>query len=148
MAWEKVPTGVLRRVQVCPWEPTDLSFSMCKMGLVPDSAHCAGITARVLGGGGYERWCRKRGGSLTNSDCGHGLHCRSEHLGMSTGCTVLFTSLLSVKVWPQTLSRGVPSSYSMGASSQPDTVTVCGPWERGVTGGWNCVSRSVDSSVQ
>lgn len=90
-----------------------------------------------------------RGGSLTNSGCGQGLHCTSaEHLGTSTGCTVCLTSLLSAKVQTQAQWWVAASFYATGASSQPDTVTVCGSWARGVTSSWNCVSRSVDPSVQ
>lgn len=87
-----------------------------------------------------------RGGSLTNSGCGQA--CIAHQQSSWEQAQDALTSLLSAKVQTQARWWVAASSYSTGASSQLDTVTVCGSWAWGVTSSWNCISRSVDPSVQ
>lgn len=79
-----------------------------------------------------------RSGSLMNSGCDRGLCCRSAE---PSGERVQdarshwnVCSMLRASHRHRGRGRG-SSSYSMGASAQPDTVTLCGSWVLGVTGG-------------
>lgn len=56
--------------------------------------------------------------------------------GTRAGRPVALERLLRVKGQPQTPGAGEGELfYSVGASAQPDTVTLCGSWVPGVTGG-------------